>query len=101
MPCDQVILNQIELGKMNDALLRKALEALGARGLSVGSGAAWFILDGVRCQIVGGKLQVPEGSEHLADKLKVAYSRETVKYTAKRNGWTLKETRPNVFAVIK
>lgn len=101
MPCDQIILNDIAIGKMNPKLLGRALEALKARGITTYDGRAYFHLDGVQCQIRDGKLVVPEGSEHLADTLKRAYSAEVVKYTAKRNGWTLKETKPYVYEVTK
>lgn len=90
------MLNQIEVGKLNAALLARALglRADYAHGRT-------FIYRGVACRIVEGKLIVPEGSEHLADALKQAYSREVIKYTAQRNGWKVTETRPNVFAVVK
>jgi hypothetical protein len=101
MPCDTIELANVDLGKMNERLLGRALEALGARGITLRNGQSWFILDGIRCEIRNGRLLVPQGSEHLADKLKREYGREVVKYTAQRNGWKLTETKPFVFAVTK
>ncbi len=96
MPCDQLIYNSVELGKMNATLLTRALRTLGAVGNN-----QYFQLDGVSCRIVGGKLVVPEGEEHLADKLKRAYSVETVKYTAQKNGWTLRKVNQYEYEVTK
>lgn len=101
MPCDQIILNRVELPKMNEALLKKALVALKANGIWQTGGVTYFTLDGVSCQISNGKLVVPEGSEHLADKLKRAYSSEVVQYTAKRNGWTLTKKGEYAYEVVK
>jgi hypothetical protein len=97
MPCDTVQLNQVNVGKMHPALLVKALEGLGATNITARS----FYLQGVYCRLEGEKLIVPEGSEHLADKLKVAYSRQVVAYSAKKQGFKVKEVRPNVFALVK
>lgn len=96
MPCDQVLLNSVDLGKMNGELLKRALEALGAYG-----SAHRFTLQGVSCRISDGKLIVPEGSEHLADTLKRVYSAEVVKYTARRNGWAIKQTGEFAYEVTK
>jgi hypothetical protein len=101
MPCDTIQINNIEIGKMHAGLLGRALAALNATGIAVTKDGAVFTLDGVRCQIRGGRLQVPAGAEHLADTLKTAYSRQVVFQAAKVNGWSLKETRANVFQVIK
>ena len=95
-PCDSIQLNTIDLGKMNATLLTRALRTLGAVGNN-----QYFQLEGVSCQIRGGKLIVPEGAEHLADKLKRAYSVETVKYTAQRNGWQLVKKSEFVYEVNK
>lgn len=86
---------------MNAELLKRALAALGAKGVYVTREGAYFSLDGVPCQIRGGKLIVEEGNEALADKVKRAYSVQTVKYTAKRNGWTLTKKSDFVYEVNK
>jgi len=101
MPCDTIQLNQVEIGAMNAGLLGLALKAIGATSIVVTSAGARATIDGVDVQIRGGKLQVREGYEHLADRVKVAYSRQTIFHAARSNGWKVKETRPNVFQVIK
>jgi len=102
MPCDTIQLNTIEIGKMNRALLEAALKGLKATNIRVlGNGVASFYLEGQSCRIEGGRLTVREGYEHIADRVKVAYSRQVLGFQAKRNGWQVKEVRPNVFQVIK
>ncbi len=93
--------NSINIGTMNAELLKRALAALGARGVYVDRTGAYFTLDGVPCQIRNGKLIVEEGNEGIADKVKRAYSVETVKYTAKRNGWNLTKKSEFVYEVNK
>lgn len=102
MPCDTVQLNSLEIGKMNPKLLAAALVQMGAVNIRVDAiGRASFTLEGVRCELGGGRLRLPAGFEGIGDRVKVAYSRQAVLYSAKKNGWTIKETRPNVFAVTK
>lgn len=102
MPCDSIILNSLDVGKMAPALLASALTALNAQDVTTGSrGQTFFRLHGVSCRLVNGKLFVPPGQEALADTLKVAYSRQATFYAARKNGWTVKELKPNVFQVIK
>lgn len=102
MPCDSIQLNSLEISKMDPKLLARALTALGAQSVRVtAGGAATFTLDGVACRLGGGRFIVEAGAEHLADKVKQAYGRQSVIYAAKKNGWQIKETKPNVFAVIK
>lgn len=101
MPCDTIQTNQIELGAMNAELLKRALKALGAAGVYVDRTGAYFTLQGVPCQIRGGKLIIEEGNERLADVLKREYSVQTVKYTAQRNGWSLKKVAEYQYEVTK
>ncbi len=102
MPCDTVQLNSLEIGKMNPKLLAAALAALGAANVRVtASGQASFTLDGQTVRMGGGRLTVAAGFEGIADRVKQAYSRQAVIYSARSNGWKIKETRPNVFAIVK
>jgi hypothetical protein len=102
MPCDSIVLNGVEVGKMHPALLKKALEALGARGVwQQENGYTYFELDGASCSIIKGRMSVPEGKEHLADKVKRAYSAEVVQYTAKRYNWTITKKGEFVYEVTK
>lgn len=102
MPCDTIQLNELEIGKMHPKLLIEALRQIGATTIRVETnGSAQFALEGQWCRIDAGRLIVAAGSEHLADRIKVGYSRQATIYTARKNGWKLKEVRPNVFQVIK
>ena len=53
------------------------------------------------CRIAGGRMTMNAGAEHLADKVKQAYSRQCVFQAARVNGWQVRETKKNVFQVIK
>lgn len=101
MPCDSIQLNSVELGKMNGALLTLALRELGATNVQITGRGAYFMLGGVPVRIQDGRMIVRAGYEHLADRVKVAYSRQAVQYAAKKNGWKVKEVKPNVFQVVK
>lgn len=101
MPCDSIQLNTVEVGKMDPSLLRAALQHLGATGAGEYAGRVVFTLEGQRCSIQNGRITVPAGYEHLADQVKQSYSRQVVTYAARKNGWTVREVRPNVFQVAK
>lgn len=101
MPCDTIQLNAVEVGKMDASLLRAALVYLGATNINATATGAWFTLDGQTVRIAGGRVIVPLGHEGIADRVKQAYSREVTVYAARKNGWTVREVRPFVFAVTK
>jgi hypothetical protein len=101
MPCDSIQLNQVEIGKLNRPLLLAALKSLGAHSVREQGAALSFYLGGERCTINEGRLTVRAGSESLADRIKVGYSRQAVALAARRSGWQVKEVRANVFQVIK
>ena len=98
MPCDTIQTNTVDLPKMHPALLAKAITALGARQLS----PAYFQLRGQTYRVRSGELESTDPNVgQVADELKRAYSGEVVKYTARRNGWTLKQTAPYAYEVTK
>jgi len=101
MPCDSIQLNSLDVGKMHADLLRRALQEIGAVGISQGANLTTFMLDGARCSIRDGRLTLPAGAEHLADRIKVGYSRQVIRTSAAKNGWRVKEVKPNVFQVVK
>lgn len=101
MPCDSIQLNSLDVPKMDPTLLHGALVHLAARGIYQESGRTWFTLDGVSVRIENGRIIVPLGSEAIADRVKQAYSRQATIYAARKNGWTAREVRPNVFQVTK
>ena len=101
MPCDQIRTNTIDVPQMNPGLLDKALRALGATSIVVTRLGTSATIDGVNFRITGGRMIVEAGSEHLADRVKVAYSRQTVFHAAKLQGWQVREVKQNVFQVVK
>ncbi len=101
MPCDSIQLNSLEVPKMDPKLLRLGLEHLGAGQISQSGSVTVFTFEGVRCQIANGRIVVPLGNEGIADRIKQAYSRQVTIYAARKNGWTAREVRPNVFQIIK
>lgn len=101
MPCDSIQLNSLEVGKMDPKLLRLGLDHLGAIGVYQAGAVTTFSLDGVAVRMERGRLIVPAGYEHLADRVKQSYSRQVTIYAARKNGWTAREIRPNVFQVTK
>jgi hypothetical protein len=101
MPCDSIVLNTLDVPKMDPKLLRAGLEHLGAFGISQGASVTAFTLDGVRVTIQNGRITVPAGYEHIADQVKRGYSRQVTIYAARKNGWTAREVRPYVFQVTK
>lgn len=98
MPCDSVITNSVNLALANGDILRAALEAMGAQDLSFTATGARFILDGAAWYIDRGQLNSTRSAQAVADmanRIKRAYSTETVNRAAKRFGWTVKKTGAN------
>lgn len=101
MPCDSIQLNTLEIPNMNGALLRKALEKMGATGIVITANGARAFVKGEEIRIAGGRMVVRAGAEHLADQVKQQYSKQALFLTAQRNGWKLKQTGPLVYQVVK
>lgn len=98
MPCDSVQLCKLELKASDRALLKKAIAVLGWGILAEDKDQLRLYADGcVSVTIRDGKFEVRAGYEHLADKLKVAYSTETVKAASRKYGWALKQTSATTF----
>lgn len=100
MPCYTVQTNTIDVPKMNATLRARALAALGATVQG-----SIFTYQGNRYYFTAGRL-AGEGvsAEQLAKVaalVKKHYSDQVVRYTAQRNGWTLKQTAPFQYEVIK
>jgi hypothetical protein len=88
MPCDSVRTSTIDIGKMQPDLARLALEALGlANRVTYNNG----ILTAVGVRI----------DDTLRDKIKQSYAAEVVKATAKRYGWTTRQTAPFKYEIVK
>ena len=90
MPCDSIILNQVDLNLVNRELLIDALKGMkGVRNVQVYSDEIYFNAHGVDYSIANGKLTCPEGKEGMADTVKQAYSREAVKLAAEQYAFLL------------
>jgi hypothetical protein len=89
MACESIVLNSVNVGRLNPKLLDRALAALG--WTSHGYGLI-SLNDGRRITIRGAS---------IAGSLRQAYSAEVVKATATRNGWALRQTGAFAYEVVK
>ena len=103
MPCNSVITNSVDLEKIGDHdLFEKALLAMFGQGRvrRVGNNFT-FNVDGVPVSIVAGRASssLPESRlTELVGQVKQAYSREVVKFAAKRFGWAVQQDGADAFA---
>lgn len=88
MPCDSIITNTVNLENVKNAdLLEKALKALDPRAQRTADGRFVFRHDGTAITIRDGKATSTLSTQRLGaalDQVKQSYSREAVKYAAKR-----------------
>lgn len=111
MPCDTIQTNTVDLSKItNHDLLEKALKAdfeLVRSDIKNGRHVFTVNVDGrsYAVQIQNGEITstLPRAKlGAIADLVKQAYSREAVKASAKRFGWTIeKGTDLNNFTIVK
>ena len=103
MPCDSIILCQVELKLADKDLLFKALSNLASNVVVINDNILHFYYKGVNCAINNGKLICPQGYESIADDVKRAYSKECLIKATTKFGWQLKPNvkNPNKFQVIK
>lgn len=106
MPCNQVVTNTVELEKIGNLdLLNLAIES--EFGTQHGHAASHFrfAVDGYTVDIRGGRVTsaMPRDRlERVVGRVKQAYSREAVKFAAKRFGWAVeKGADPNNFHIRK
>ena len=97
MPCDQVQLITVSLQAADSAVLKAALEALGAYGIRTVGETLSAYLDGERLSMRDGKITLATsyGSEReareTANKIQRAYAEQTIRTAAKRYGWKIKQ----------
>jgi hypothetical protein len=77
MACESIVLNSVNVGRLNPKLLDRALAALGWTSHGY------------------GLISLNDG------RRKQAYSAEVVKATATRNGWALRQTGAFAYEVVK
>ena len=105
MPCDSVITNTVDLGQIGDYdLLERALRLKFQSVDRIGK-TFTFRVGFSYITISGGQVSGPLDREQLQEitaQVKKAYSRETVKASAKRFGWIIEQGQDeDHFAVIK
>ena len=103
MPCDEIILNKIEIRAANVEMLADAIAALPEvdRQVLVRSANTMSMLRIAERIINSGFVFVPAGQEFLADKIKQEYSRQAIRYAARKFNWRLQEKPGNKMTAIK
>ena len=93
MPCDEIILNKIEIRAANVEMLADAIAALPEvdRQVLVRSANTMSMLRLAERIINSGFVFVPAGQEFLADKVKQEYSRQAVQAAARKFNWRIQE----------
>lgn len=107
MPCNTVILNTVEIGKVKDHdLMERALRAEFGTTVQRFPGD-WFrfLADGTSVELSDGRLKSRLGDQELqkvTGRVKQAVSREAVAQAARRFGWTVqKGADANHFSIVK
>ena len=104
MPCDTIQLNSVsfDITKLNPKLLAKALEAIGAKVVQINKSLVTFVKNNERYTIANGKLTTRafNGGE-VADDVRKAYSAQVVQLAAYQNGWTVQQTGPFAYNVLR
>lgn len=97
MPCDTITTVGVKLAVADLTLLVAALRVLNLNPRRVGE----MIYFGASESFYKPAQRLSVRSESTVAKIKQAYSAEVVKSQAKRFGWTLKETSPFNYQVVK
>ena len=108
MPCDSIITNTVDMPKMHKRLRRAALSAAGFTDITEYQDGAVvdFTHQGERYRLANGRLTGLDGQSErqvgaVADLLKKHYSHQVVRYTAQRNGWTVKQIAADRYIAVK
>lgn len=106
MPCDSIIVNRVDMPKMNPDLLARALKGMAVTNVRTIGQDVYFTHEGEDYVLRRGQLEGRDGQDservaEVANKLKVGYSHQVVKATAAKQGWQLKQTGPNSYVSVK
>jgi hypothetical protein len=105
MPCDQIVLCQVNIDAPNKGLLCRAIMSLGYEVNMMASGEVVFWHKDVPNQIMrinAGTASVPRGLEEVIDDVKRAYSKEVLKEASSKFGFRLEPgKKPNTFTMSK
>ena len=99
MPCDSIVTIGVNLNLANRQLILAALEKLGAKYVQSEGANISFVLNNEDYELRNGKLEGYSNVQAVADKLKVAYTREAVSMAAKRAGWNVEVKSESKLAV--
>jgi hypothetical protein len=103
MPCDEIILNTVEIKAANVEMLADAIAALpeADRQVLVKSANSMSMLRIAERIVNSGAIPVPAGQEFLADKIKQEYSRQAIQAAARKFNWRLQEKPGNKMTATK
>jgi len=103
MPCDQIILNEVEFQAADRDLLKKALEELGMTILRTAQdGTIVFrTRNWTNGRITNDRIVIDQREAGLVDKIKQGYSTQVVKAAARRFNWNVKQTAPNKLQITR
>ena len=101
MPCDTIQRTTVDLSVADINILQAGLEADGHSVRRINDHVIeWGSYSNIcRYDSASKKLRAPGGTN--ANEFKVSYSREVVRQTSKRFGWTLTAESPQVFLAKK
>jgi hypothetical protein len=97
VPCDSITTIGVELGKADPGLMAQALRELGHEVTA--SGTRLYFGRASVMDTATGKTELEKGI--TVAEIKQAYAAQTVKATAKRYGWQLKEVSKFKFEITK
>ena len=95
MPCNQIILNKIEISVANPDVLTRALETLIEQGV-----LPRYRLGGERAHeqalriIKQGFVSLPKGQEYLADRIKREYAHQAIRVAGRKFNWRITQQTP-------
>ena len=102
MPCDQIILNKVEIKAANLTLLTAAIESLVAKvELRLVLLRVFSERELAEQIIKQGFIRLPAGQEYLADKIKQEYSRQVVQAAARKFGWRVQQKAQQKLVVTR
>ena len=97
MPCDQIILNRVDLGKAQGTLLEQAMKDLGFEK-RYGRHVRGSLTVEIRGSELVSRLSRTELAK-LANQVRTAYSKRVLVRTAAATGWAIRATGPNTYAM--
>ena len=100
MPCDQIILNKVEIKAADAELLSRTLQSLIEQGV-LRSVLARQPRLWAELIIKQGFVNLPAGQEYLADKIKQEYSRQVVQAAARKFGWRVQQKAQQKLVVTR